>query len=298
MLIAALLFLVVVLLVLVAYFILLKRDIRSIRRKLGEIMNSTTNAKVTVQTFDSDIAGLANQINALLERQKQTLLAAQKMSRELKQAITNVSHDLKTPLTSALGYLQMAKSDKTSPEKNAEYLTIVEKRMESLSFLLEELFEFSKIYEGSLEFHPERVNASNLLRDVLSLYYEDFTGKNVTPILQFAHDPVYIIADVNMLKRVFQNLIQNALVHGSDYFAVAVEPGARLTFVNSVEDTEKLDANRLFERFYTADLSRNTKTTGLGLAICKELVERQGGQIHASLEENKLVIDIEIEEIM
>lgn len=295
--IVAMLLLTVVLLVIAAYIILLKRDIRSVSRKLDEIMQSTTNSKVTVQTYDSDVSDLANQINSLLEQQKQTQVTAQKMSRELKQAITNVSHDLKTPLTSALGYLQMAKSNKTLPKKKAEYLTIVEMRLESLSFLLEELFEFSKIYEGKIEFHPDRVNASNLLREVLSLYYEDFTSKNVTPVLHFTRDPVYVMADVNMLKRIFQNLIQNALVHGTDYFGVAVEQGARLTFVNSVENTENLDASRLFERFYTADLSRNSNTTGLGLAICKELVERQGGEINARIEGNKLVISIDIEEV-
>ncbi len=280
-----------------AYFVLLKRDIRAIRRRLEFIRKTDTNAKITTQTLDADVSELANQINTCLEVQKKAELAGEQMSRELKQAITNVSHDLKTPLTSAMGYLQLVRSNKTLPEKKAEYLDIIEIRLSALNSLLEELFEFSKLYEGEEERQLTKVNVSNVLRDALSLYYEDFTRREITPSVHLPDEPVYIRADVNMLRRIFQNLIQNALVHGGGYFSATVEPGAKLIFENSMTDPQEMDASRLFERFYTADLSRKGKTTGLGLAICKELVAKLDGTIQARVERDSLIITIEINEI-
>lgn len=276
--------------------VLLKQDIRSISRSLKAIRKSDTNAKVTTQTFDKDIIHLSNRINEVLEDQKKAVLSAEKMNQELKQAITNVSHDLKTPLASAMGYLQLIRSNKTPEEKKPEYLDIIEKRLKSLSYLLDELFEFTKITEGKIEFKPEKINVSNILSDVLSLYYEDFTAKGSTPNITLPENPVYIFADVNMLRHIFQNLIQNVLAHGTGSFSVTVQPEARVLFKNSVEHPEKIDAGRLFERFYTADISRNSKTTGLGLAICKELVERQDGKIRAFIEDDSLIITIKFKQ--
>ncbi len=294
---AAVIILAGIVLIAAAWLIFIKLDLRFIRRGLEEILKSGSNAKITTQTFDPDITRLADQINALLDEQKQAAIASEKMSKELRQAVTNISHDLKTPLTSALGYLQMVKSSKTTPEKKAEYLEIVQKRLEALSGLLEELFAFSKIYEGKIDLHYEKVNAANLLGDVLSLYYEDFTEKNVTPMVRFPQDPVYLFVDATMLKRVFQNLIQNALVHGTDYFSVVLEPGARIVFANYIENAEQVDVTRLFDRFYTADHAAKRQTTGLGLAICKELVESQEGTIQARIEDHQLVISIDLREI-
>ncbi len=287
---AAIILLSLALLAAATYCILLKNDIRSISRSLEAILKAKTNARVTTQTFDADISRLAMRINTILEAQNQAELAGEKIDRELRQAITNVSHDLKTPLTSATGYLQMIASDKISPDKKVEYLRIVEQRLDTLSDLLDDLFEFSKIAEGKVDIDLARVNAANLLRDVLSLYYEDFSRKNITPQASLPNEPVYVLADANLLKRVIQNLVQNALVHGTEYFSVGVEPDGRLIFKNSVANPEQIDAGRLFERFYTGDISRSSKTTGLGLAICKELVERQNGKIEACVEANMLII--------
>jgi len=284
-------------LVAVSGWIFIKLDLRSIRRDLEGIMKSGSNAKITTQTFDADITRLAKQINALLEEQKQAAIAGEKISKELRQAVTNISHDLKTPLTSALGYLQMVQASKTPPEKKAEYLEIIQKRLQALSGLLEELFAFSQIYEGKIDLHYEKVNAANLLGDVLSLYYEDFTEKNITPVVHFPKDPVYLFADAAMLKRVFQNLIQNALVHGMYNFSVVLEPGARIVFTNSIENAGQVDVERMFDRFYTADPAAKRQTTGLGLAICKELIESQEGTIQARIEDHQLVISIDLREI-
>ncbi len=282
----------------IAGWIFIKLDLRLIHRKLEDILKTGSNAKITTQTFDLDVTRLSIQINALLEEQKQVVLASEKMNRELRQAITNISHDLRTPLTSALGYLQMVKSRKTPPEKKAEYIDIIQKRLETLSNLLEELFEFSKIYEGKIELHLEKVNPANLLGDVLSQYYVDFTEKNITPVVQFPKEPVYLRADVTVLKRVFQNLIQNALIYGADYFSVTVKPGVTLEFENSIENAGEMDASRLFDRFYTADRSRNSRATGLGLAICKELIESLDGKIQARIENDRLIMSIDFKEIL
>jgi len=280
-----------------AYSFLLKRDIQELDETLSQIRNADTNLKLTTQTFDKDISRLSLSINDLLEKNQEISRKSEHTNLELRRAITNISHDLRTPLTSIMGYMQMLKSGKTPENKKAEYLDIVESRLKSLSALIDELFEFTQIVEGHTSYHIERVNICNPLMDVISAFYDDFTDKGIVPEISIPNAPVYAYCDVNALKRIAQNLIKNAFQHGNKSFNLTVCEGApELVFANNAPDVRSLDVNRLFERFYTTDAPRTNKNAGLGLAIAKELTEQMGGEITAKVNGDFLVIRVRLPE--
>jgi len=249
--------------------------------------------RATTETFDKNISELCNTVNDILNKQKKIIISSEKSNREFRQAITNISHDLRTPLTSAIGYIQMFKSGSTPDDKKREYLDIIENRLKSLSSLMNNLFEYTQIVEGKVAQNIEKINICNILRDTVSEYYGDFTSKNFSVEINIPEVPVYILYDANYFKRAVQNLIQNVLAHGIEYFKLTVD-GTKIIFQNKVSNAGEIEADRLFDRFYTADLSRSSNTTGLGLAIVKEIVQNMGGEISACVENDMLSIRITI----
>lgn len=270
----------------------LKRDIKQINKQLAEIAASDTNARLTTETFDKDISELCNAVNAVLDERRAVAVEAERASTELKRAVTNISHDLRTPLTSALGYVQMLQDANTPTEKKAEYLSIVENRLKSLTGLMNALFEYARIIEGRVEFEIEKVNVCNVLRDVMGQFYEEFTAAGFDVSLEIPDAPLCWECDVTALTRAAQNLVRNALEHGHGCFELTVSDG-EVVFRNCVKDIESLDPDKIFERFYTADLSRSSGNAGLGLAIAKELIEAMGGEIKAWKDGDELCVAIQ-----
>ncbi len=266
---------------------LLKKDLKNISRMLEQKYHLHTNTHLVTTTQDKDIIKLISQINETFDKQKHIELEVQKTNLELKQAITNISHDLRTPLTSALGYIQLLQSGKTDQAKKAEYLPIIEKKLKRLSVLLDELFEFTRIVEGTNELVIEKINLTNLVCDMISDFYAEFAGKAIEPKLQIPATPLYVYGDEKALRRVFQNLTQNALKHGTEVFQLSIQPEEGTIMIsNKVAVPESLEIDRIFDRFYTSDNSRTEKNTGIGLAIAKELMEQMGGEITAELHDD------------
>lgn len=277
------------------YAYILKRDLAQMCRTLSQITDSETNQQLTTTTFNKEILELQAAINGILENQKKLRIKNENMNRELRRTITNISHDLRTPLTSVMGYLQMLQSEKTPDPKKAEYLAIIEPRLKALSVLMEELFEFSKITEGHLDLNMQKNNIVNLTADIISDFYNEFVDKKITPEIKLPSAPVYARCDVKAYTRILHNLIKNVLIHGSGSFGITLDAERPVIIVeNSIPDTS-LDTDRLFERFYTRDVSRTKKNTGLGLAIAKELAEQMDGDIMAQIHENRLMIQVSLQ---
>ena len=271
----------------------LKRELRRLRRQLGRIVEIDTNTGLTTTTSDKDVAELAASINTVLERNRRTLFEKNSAEAALKRAVTNISHDLRTPLTSALGYLQMLEAGGLDEKTQARYLKTIKGRLESLSSLMNSLFEFARVIEGNTELDIRRINICNILRDTLSASYKELEAKGFTLDVEIPDKPESRLCDEDGLRRVIQNLIKNAYTHGRDHISVKVDEGV-IKIANKADGLEELDTDRIFERFYTTDTSRTSKNTGLGLAIAKELTENMGGAISASTEGEYFIIQVNL----
>jgi signal transduction histidine kinase len=250
-------------------------------RQIEELTD--TNAKLTTKTFDRDVTVLENCVNGLLEQQKRVLLERDRAEVNLKRAITNISHDLRTPLTAALGYLQML-------DEQERYVPIIKERLTTLSVLLDSFFEFARAVEGNTPLLLQRVNLCAVLRDVMSAFYMDF--KDFTIEADIPETPLFVICDENALRRVLQNLLKNAAVHGRGFLRVAARDNT-VTVANGTNF--EVNAERIFERFYTSNPARTGQSTGLGLAIAREIVTRMGGDIFAEYGGGTLTVTLRLE---
>ncbi|MDR0491811.1 MAG: HAMP domain-containing histidine kinase [Oscillospiraceae bacterium] len=270
---------------------LIKRELRRLQRQLDEIVKTDTNAQLTTAASDKDVAALAVSINAMLERNRRGLYEKDRAEAALKRAVTNISHDLRTPLTSALGYLQMLDRRDAAPDERTRYLEIIRGRLEALSSLMNSLHEFACVIEGDIGLTVQKVNIGNTLRDVLSESYVELENKGFSVDINIPDAPEICMCDETALRRVLQNLIRNVYIHGRDYLRAGLIGGV-IEIANKADGLAEIDAEQIFERFYTADASRTGKGTGLGLAITKELITQMGGSISACVEGDLLVIRV------
>lgn len=206
----------------------------------------------------------------------------------------NISHDLRTPLTSAAGYTDLIlNSDLTEDEKISE-MKIVEARLKRLTELVDSFFEFSKILTTNKEIELETVNLIGILEECIGNFYEDYKKENREVDFITSNNKISISTNRTMLSRIFENLISNALKYGSGNLTIEVisenADAIRISFTNRIIDKD-LDTGRIFDDFYTTDISRTKGSTGLGLAIAKEFTEQLNGNIEAHIEDDKLVID-------
>jgi len=276
------------------YVLRLKKDIRRIRGSLGKIKEMDTNMRLTTSTFDKDVTDLAREVNDVLENQAIILLESERVNREFRQGITNISHDLRTPLTSASGYVGLIKSGKISDEKKLEYLDVVEGRLNALARLMEELFDYVQIIEGNIKLELTTVSLSSLVREELVSFYDALKQGGFEVVADIPEKEVQLIADSVHLRRIVQNLMGNVVKHGIDYFEIKISPAGVLTFINQVTDAKGIEVDRMFERFYTSDASRASQKTGLGLAITRALVEQMGGKIHGWLEGDRMYVEVKM----
>ncbi len=290
-----LIILVVLLIVCIIRLFRMKKDIQYLDKSLNYIYENNTNQQLTTNTFYKDISNLSNTMNKILDKYVQIRISNIKSNREFQQVITNISHDLRTPLTSAIGYTQMIQSDKTDEQKKREYIRIIEYRLKVLSNLTNNLLEYSRLIEEATPLKNEKINLNNLLLDTVSTFYDQFREKDYKVNLNISNEVLYFIGDVSLFERIFMNLIQNALLYGTEVFAVSLDADSGiLEFRNKITDPEEVEVENILERFYTADKSRSNKSVGLGLAIVKELVTKMKGHIVASMTGDFLCIKIDL----
>ncbi|MCL2354027.1 MAG: HAMP domain-containing histidine kinase [Defluviitaleaceae bacterium] len=276
-------------LVVLADILIIRSDLRHLDEGLAGIINKDTNARLTTRSINRYVLNLAQNINATLKAKREIKLEAQRAEVALKRAITNISHDLRTPLTAAKGYLQMVQDGDLDEETRKKYLAIIMDRVDGLSHLMEDLFEFAHILEGNTTTQMSDVNIINLLQDALSEAYGELTQKGFEVDVNMADSPIVHHTDHDALKRILQNLLKNAHTHGKELLEVSLDEKG-ITIANKAEGLEGLDVVQMFERFYTSDASRSNKTTGLGLAIAKELAKQAGVSLNATIEGDMLVM--------
>ncbi|MED3792565.1 HAMP domain-containing sensor histidine kinase [Niallia alba] len=270
---------------------LLKREIKRAEKQLNDLNNNKTDKKVDLIFFDKDMEKLVKEINIQIDVTKQANAEKRRKENELKQAIANISHDIRTPMTSILGYIQFLESNELSLEKKAEYTAVVKSGALRLKVLLEDFFELSIIESADYPLKPEKINLSQLVLEVLVGFYEQFYQHGLEPDLHIPEEEINIIADSSAVKRVIENLVVNAIKHSNGNVSIRIEKmqsAVQLVISNNVEQLNEHDINHLFDRFYKADKTRTEKSTGLGLSIAKSLMTKMGGDITAALKDDQL----------
>ncbi len=259
-----------------------RKQINHIRSQLLFLETEESNFLLTSVCAVGKLEEIINHFNVVIEKLRQEQRRLRKVNQSYRESITSISHDIRTPLTSVKGYVQMQKNPDITEEKKAEYLKVVERRLEELGEILNQLFEYARIEAGEFPLNLERINIGNFFAEMISLFYEEFTRRGWEPQIVISREALFIEADRHALSRILENLIKNALVHGKGGYCfslVSREDYAVISIANETDEIEKKDLEQIFERFYTTDQSRNRRTTGLGLSIAKEFTEQMGGGI-------------------
>ena len=274
-----------------------RKQIAHIREELTMLEGEDTNRLLTSYCAVGKTDEMISDMNRLLLKYREEVNALNRENRVYRESITSISHDIRTPLTSAKGYIQMVQRQEVSAEKSIYYLSTVEQRLNHLSDMLNQLFEYARIEAGEMQLMPEVFNASNVFAETISMFYEDFVKKGCEPEVVIEQPGCRLYADKQAFVRIVENLLKNALVHGTGAYALSltVEQGNCVIRVsNETNDVEPGDIDRIFERFYTTDQSRNKKTTGLGLAIVQRFAAQMGGRSRAYLNGKIFTIEVSL----
>lgn len=269
-------------------------SLRSAMREIEEGMDfrlkNDTNTLLTVSSRDRSVRALAKALNVQLRALREERRRLQNGDRELREAVTNISHDLRTPLTALCGYLDLLEAEALPPAAE-RYLSTAQERAGALRSLTEELFRYSVIVSTADELHPEPVSLGGLLQESLAGLYAAFARRGITPKVELPEEPVLRKLDRAALCRIYSNLLGNALKYSDGDLTVALSPEGRLVFANAARALDAVQTERLFNRFYTVDSARNA--TGLGLSIAKLLTEKMGGRISAEYRDGSLYVTLE-----
>lgn len=256
----------------------LKKQLKAISVQL----NDEQNQLVTVEFIDNDLETIALEINELLEKIRQTIIKSNASSAALKASIANISHDMKTPLTSVIGYLQMAERE-CNDKKTKELIKICLERAYYCNSLINDFFELSVLETQGCIPTLENIDVAGMVCEQILAYYPIFESKSITPYFEDSDKPVMAFADANLLNRVIQNLISNGIKYTSgDIFFHLFQKNGQVAIVVSNPINTDVDVTHIFDRFYTQDKSRN-KGSGIGLYICRQFIEVMGGSISAEV---------------
>ena len=274
---------------LLAYLLVLRHSLREAAEELDEKLRTDTNTLISISSGDRGMQSLVTHINRQLQALRRERLRLHSGNAELTAAVTNVSHDLRTPLTALCGYLDLLEQEPQT-EAAARYLTVIRERTDAMRALTEELFRYSVLTATADELHTEPVCLNDVLEQSLAGFYGALSARGITPSVQLPEEKVIRPLDAAALRRVFDNILSNAAKYSDGDLAVVLAPDGKVTFSNRASALSRVEAARLFDRFYTVDSARGS--TGLGLSIAKLLTEKLHGTISADYENETLRICI------
>ncbi|MGU8384289.1 sensor histidine kinase [Clostridium perfringens] len=284
-----------ILIVLLIIFILKTKEINRLTLELKKLNSEGKIEKLRLSLPNKNIENLIVEINTLIDDKRKMENIYKEKDMELREAIANMSHDLRTPLTSIIGYVYLLNDDKLDKEERKEYLKIIEKRSLVLNDLITNFYGLSRIQADQYEIKLEPVNLELVLGEIIAAFYETLDYKFGEPEINIEEGLGPVLGDKQALNRIFTNLIENIIKHGEGEVKISLKKKNKyivMEFSNKAEELEPKDVNRIFEKFFTKDRMRTGQNTGLGLAIVKLLVEKQGQKIEAKKVGNRLVINI------
>ncbi len=287
--------LIIVIIILLTYLFLYHNEIKHISKEIDNIKDLDSNTLIHSKYNLKNINNLIYKINNLLTESKNIKIDYGNKNKSLMKMMTNISHDLRTPLTSALGYIDIIlKSDLSEEEKKRDLITI-EKRLRRLEELISSFFEFSKIISINKRPTLEKINLTSVLEESVIAFYDDYKKNNREILLDCNQRKIIINSNKLLLTRIFENLIGNAYKHSNSDLSIKVEIAnkVKIIFSNELLDDD-VDVDKIFDEFYTVDISRTKEGTGLGLAIAKEFTRQLNGKIYAEKRKGQLKIIIEL----
>lgn len=283
----------IVVVILIIKLSLIQKSINEICTNLEDHLFNDTNKLIYVSSNDKHIRYLAIKLNSNLLELRKLKRQYQFGNRELKDAVTNISHDLRTPLTAICGYLDLLK-DETKSAEVARYLGYIGERAEALKALTEELFRYSVIISTKDEMQYENVCINSVLENSIASFYCSLTERKITPIINITEKHIVRHLNKDALSRVFGNIINNAVKYSDGDLDITLSDDGKIIFCNTAASLDEVQVGKLFDRFYTVEAAR--KSTGLGLAIAKSLVEQMNGTIKANYADSRLSIIIEFQD--
>lgn len=270
--------------------------IKGMRRAADEIcqeidarLGRDTNVGIDLTISDGKMRLLAAEIDRQMRRLRKEHIRYLQGDKELKEAVTNISHDLRTPLTAICGYMELLEQEEVS-QKVRGYLAVVQERIDTLKQLTEELFRYSLVVSANQYEERESVNLNRALEESIAGYYGALKEAGITPRICIPEEKVLRQLNKAALSRILANVIGNAVKYSDGDLEITLSGDGCIVFRNHAKEMNQVLAERLFDRFYTVETGKNA--TGLGLSIARALTEQMGGEICASYEEEYLVIEV------
>lgn len=267
----------------------LKKSAKEIKDGLEEKLSEDTNTLIDISSRDKDMSELAASLNRQLKQLTESRHTYEQGDSELKQAVTNISHDLRTPLTAICGYLDLLEREQQS-DNGLEYIKIIKNRTEAMKKLTEELFRYSVIMAKEQELEIKPIALNDVLEESIAAFYAVLTDSNIKPKIDITEKKIVRNVDRSALSRVFANLLNNAVKYSDGDLDIALSGDGEIMFSNTASGLDEVQVGRLFERFYTVEAAR--QSTGLGLSIAKALVEEMNGEIEAEYVKGRVIIKI------
>ena len=289
----------VICMILIIKIYLNNKDIKKIGENLEEILTNDTNNLITVSTSNKQIKKVAGKLNTELKKLRKVKIQYENGSEELKRTITNISHDMRTPLTAISGYIELMENNIEAEEVNnskskiirreenkQKYLKIIKRKTSELIELTEQLFKFSTTMDTLWKIDKENCCINEILED-----YSIFKKKNIVPEINICNEMIYKNLNKNSLIRIFENILSNMIKYSDGNFKIKLERSGKIIFSNKAKKLDTTTVQKIFDRYFTVENANNV--TGVGLSIAKQLVEINEGNIIAKYMDGNLVIEVQ-----
>lgn len=283
--------LILIIIILLIRLHLMKKAAMEIKQAFDERLREDTNTLIDISSHDAHMRLLASGMNRQLKELRDQRLHYQQGDQRLKQAVTNISHDLRTPLTAIFGYLDLLEAEEKSVSAT-RYLNIIRNRCEVMKQLMEELFTYTSGSSKAMSHAKvEAVMINHVLEACISSFYADLKKQKIEPVIKITEQPILRFLDKQTLVRIIDNILSNAIKYSDGDLIICLNDEGELTFANHAASLDEVLVNQLFDRFYTVESGFNS--SGLGLTIAKELTNQMNGTIDADYKHGILSIHLQ-----
>ena len=269
----------------------IKQSIKEIEKSFSKILRTDTNNIIAISSSDKDIKNLTINLNNNLSELRGQKLQYKNGNQELKKIITNISHDLRTPLTAIKGYVDLIEQEKLSNNQK-KYLKVIQKKSNELTELTGQLFEYTKLMDIDVKIKKEECCINEILEETLVSYYSIFKEQNIIPNISICSTKVYKIVNKISIIRVFENILSNVIKYSNGDLKVEMQENGTITFSNKATSLDETTVQKIFDRYFSVENAK--ESTGIGLSIAKQLIELNNGSIKAEYVNGYLIIEIKL----